>query len=306
MLKILVTGGAGFIGSNLVDRFISLGHQVVIIDDLSTGNKENINPEAKFYFMDIRSKKLEQVFKNESLDIVCHHAAQINLRKSLEDPLFDSEINIFGTINLLKSCVKHKVLKFIFASTGGALYGEQEYFPADEKHPIRPASPYGFSKFVVERHLDFCEKSYGIKYVSLRYANVYGPRQNPKGEAGVIAIFCERFFNKNKAIINGDGEQTRDFVYVEDVVGANVLALEFKESGAFNIGTGVETSVNTIFGLLKQKIGIDQKEIHASPIPGEQKRSVLDFSKAKKLLGWEPEYDLIKGIEKTIEFYRKR
>lgn len=306
MLKILVTGGAGFIGSNLVDRFISLGHQVVIIDDLSTGNKENINPEAKFYLMDIRSKKLEQVFKNERLDIVCHHAAQINLRKSLEDPLFDSEINIFGTINLLKSCVKHKVPKFIFASTGGALYGEQEYFPADEKHPIRPASPYGFSKFVVERYLDFCEKSYGIKYVSLRYANVYGPRQNPEGEAGVIAIFCERFFDKNKAIINGDGEQTRDFVYVEDVVEANVLALEFKESGAFNIGTGVETSVNTIFGLLKQKIGIDQKEIHAPPIPGEQERSVLDFSRAKKLLGWEPEYDLIKGIEKTIEFYRKR
>jgi len=306
MLKILVTGGAGFIGSNLVDRFISLGHQVVIIDDLSTGNKENVNPEAKFYLMDIRSKKLEQVFKNERLDIVCHHAAQINLRKSLEDPLFDSEINIFGTINLLKSCVKHKVPKFIFASTGGALYGEQEYFPADEKHPIRPQSPYGFSKFVVERYLDFCEKSYGIKYVSLRYANVYGPRQNPEGEAGVIAIFCERFFNKNKAIINGDGEQTRDFVYVEDVVEANVLALEFKESGAFNIGTGVETSVNTIFALLKQKIGIDQKKIHAPPIPGEQERSVLDFSRAKKLLGWEPKYDLIKGIEKTIEFYRKR
>ncbi|KPL02905.1 MAG: UDP-glucose 4-epimerase [candidate division Zixibacteria bacterium SM23_73_2] len=306
MSKILITGGAGFIGSHVADRFISLGHQVFILDDLSTGKKENINPEAEFYNMDIRSRELDWIFKDVKFEVVCHHAAQINLRKSLEDPLLDSEINVSGTMNLLGNCVKHKVSKFIFASTGGALYGEQDYFPADEKHPIRPQSPYGFSKFVIERYLEFCEKSYRTRYLSLRYSNVYGPRQNPEGEAGVVAIFCERFFNKREAIINGDGEQTRDYVYVEDVVEANALALEYKGSGAFNIGTGKETTVNTVFNLLKQKIGTGQKEIHGPPIPGEQIRSVLDYSKAKKILGWEPKFDLNEGIEKTIVFYQQR
>ena len=306
MAKILVTGGAGFIGSNVADRFISLGHKVVIVDDLSTGFKENVNPKAKFYKIDINSKKIEEIFRDEKPEILCHHAAQIDVRKSVVDPIFDAKVNIEGTLNLLNNCVKYKTKKVIFASTGGALYGEQDYFPADEKHPERPLSPYGIAKLAIEKYLYFYRESYGLDYVSLRYANVYGPRQNPWGEAGVVAIFTQRLLAGEKAIINGDGKQTRDYVYVKDIVDANLLALNYSESDFFNIGTEMETDVNTIFRLLKKKTGSKQKEMHGPKKPGEQKRSVLDYSKAKKILGWSPKYDLEKGMEGTVGYFKEK
>ena len=306
MAKILVTGGAGFIGSNVADRFISLGHKVAIVDNLSTGFKENVNPKARFYKVDINSKKIEQVFKDEKPEILCHHAAQIDVRKSVADPIFDAKVNIEGTLNLLNNCVRYKTKKVIFASTGGALYGEQDYFPADENHPERPLSPYGIAKLAIEKYLYFFRESYGLHYNSLRYANVYGPRQNPWGEAGVVAIFTQRLLSDEKAIINGDGKQTRDFVYVKDVVAANLLALNHPDSDFFNIGTGIETDVNAIFRLLKKKIGSKQKELHGPKKPGEQKRSVLDYSKAKKILSWSPKYDLEKGMEETVKYYKDK
>lgn len=304
MAKILVTGGAGFIGSNVADRFISLGHKVLIVDNLSTGFRKNIHPKAKFFKLDIRSNKMKEIFKREKIDILCHHAAQIDVRKSVENPIFDAKVNIEGTLNLLNDCVKYKTKKVIFASTGGAFYGEQDYFPADENHPERPLSPYGVAKLAIEKYLYFYKEAHGLEYISLRYANVYGPRQNPWGEAGVVAIFTQRLLTGEKAIINGDGRQTRDYVYVEDVVESNILALDYPQSDFFNIGTGIETDVNTIFKLLKEKIGSKQKEIHGPPKPGEQRRSVLDYSKAKRLLGWEPKHSLEKGIEKTINYYQ--
>jgi UDP-glucose 4-epimerase len=306
LAKILVTGGAGFIGSNVADNFVSLGHKIVIVDNLSTGFRENINPRAKFYKVDIRSKKIEEIFKKEKIEALCHHAAQIDVRKSVEDPIHDARINIEGTLNLLSNCIKYKTKKVIFGSTGGALYGEQDYFPADEKHPERPLSPYGIAKLAIEKYLYFYKEVFGLNYISLRYANVYGPRQNPWGEAGVVAIFTQKLLSGEEAIINGDGKQTRDFVYVKDVVKANLLALDYPESDFFNIGTGIENDVNTIFKLLRQKTGSKQKEIHKPGKPGEQKRSVLDCSKAKKLLGWSPKYSLENGLEETVKYYREK
>lgn len=305
MTKILVTGGAGFIGSHVADSFISLGHEVFILDDLSTGFKENINENAKFYQMDIRSKKVEKIFEKERFDILCHHAAQVDLRKSMKEPIIDAEINILGSLNLLLCCLKYQVKKIIFPSSAG-VYGEQEQFPADEIHPTRPVAPYAMAKLVVEKYLDYYHRANSLNYVILRYSNVYGPRQIPKGEAGVVAIFCENLLNNKKAKIFGDGKQTRDFVFIDDVVKANVLALDYDKSDIFNIATSVETDINRLFHLVKDKTGSNQNEVHASAIPGEQRRSVLDISKAKNNLGWEPEYDLEKGIEKTIKYYKNR
>jgi UDP-glucose 4-epimerase len=304
MTKILVTGGAGFIGSNVADRFIDDGHKVVIIDNLSTGIEANLPQKAKFYKLDIRSAVIDKIFEREKPEILCHHAAQIDVRKSANDPIFDAEVNIIGGLNLFNSCVKRKVKKIIFASTGGAIYGEQDYFPADENHPAYPLSPYGVAKLTIEKYLHFYKEVYGIDFVSLRYANVYGPRQNPFGEAGVVAIFTERLLGNKKAIINGDGKQTRDFVFVEDVVKSNVLALKYPKSDIFNIGTGIETDINYIFKVLKEKIGSKQKEIHGPAKLGEQQRSVLECSKAKSLLRWKPKYDFVEGIAKTVEYYK--
>lgn len=303
-MKILVTGGAGFIGSNLADSFIREGHQVTIVDNLSTGLESNVNKKAKFFKVDIRSVVMDKIFERTKPDVLCHHAAQIDVRKSTADPIFDAEVNIVGSLNLLNACVKHKVKKVIFASTGGAIYGEQDYFPADENHPADPLSPYGVAKLTIEKYLHFYRETYGIDFVSLRYANVYGPRQNPFGEAGVVAIFTERLLADKETIINGDGTQTRDFVFVDDVVESNLLALNYPKNDIFNIGTGKETDINCIFRLLKKITGSKQKEVHAPPKPGEQQRSVLDCSKAARLLKWKPKYTLQEGITKTVEFFQ--
>lgn len=304
-MKIIVTGGAGFIGSNVVDGFIQEGHKVAVIDNLSTGVESNVNREAGFFKVDIRSAVIDNIFEKVKPDILCHHAAQIDVRKSTDDPIFDADVNILGSLNLLNACVKHKVKKVIFASTGGAIYGEQDYFPADEKHPARPVSPYGVTKLTIEKYLHFYEASYGLEYVSLRYSNVYGPRQNPFGEAGVVAIFAERLLSGKRAVIYGDGKRTRDFVFVDDVVQANLLALDYPKSEVFNIGTGIETDINSIFRMLKRETGSKQKKIHAPPKPGEQERSVLDYSKAQRLLKWKPKSDLSTGMTKTVEFFQQ-
>jgi UDP-glucose 4-epimerase len=304
LAKILVTGGAGFIGSNVADRFIEEGHKVVIVDNLSTGVKANVNQKAKFYKVDIRSAVIDKIFEREKPEVLCHHAAQIDVRKSTNDPIFDAEVNILGSLNLFNACVKHKVNKIIFASTGGAIYGEQDYHPADEKHPANPLSPYGVAKLTIEKYLHFYREVYGINFVALRYANVYGPRQNPFGEAGVVAIFTEKLLGEKKAIINGNGKQTRDFVFVEDVVESNVLALKYPQSDIFNIGTGIETDINCIFRTLNEKVGSTQKELHGPAKPGEQERSVLECLKAKRILKWRPKYNLEEGIAKTVEYYK--
>lgn len=304
-MKILVTGGAGFIGSHIVDRFIQEDHKVAIIDNLSTGSETNINPKAKFFKVDIRSAVIDKVFEKFKPDILCHHAAQIDVRKSTDDPIFDAQVNIIGTLNLLRACVRHNAKKVVFASTGGAIYGEQDYFPADEKHPANPLSPYGVTKLTIEKYLLFFKETHGIDFVSLRYANVYGPRQNPLGEAGVVAIFSRKLLTGEQAVIYGDGKQTRDFVFVDDAVESNVLALKHPKSEIFNIGTGVETDINVLFGMLRDAAKSAQKEIHAPAKAGEQQRSVLDSSKAEKLLGWKPQFSVDQGLAKTVEYFKK-
>ncbi|MDI6767139.1 MAG: GDP-mannose 4,6-dehydratase [Bacteroidota bacterium] len=305
-MKILITGGAGFIGSHVVDACIEAGHSVVIIDDLSTGDIENVNEKATFIQMDIRDETIDRLFDTHKFDVVIHHAAQMDVRKSVEDPSFDASVNILGTINLLENCKKFGVKKFIFASTGGAIYGEQDYFPADEQHPVSPLSPYGIAKLAVEKYLYYYNAVFGLLYICLRYANVYGPRQNPLGEAGVVAIFSNKMFSGQQSIINGDGKQTRDYTYVADVVRANMLALDYDKSDIFNVGTGIETDVKTLFNLIRKYTGSNCNERHGDAKKGEQQRSVLDYSYIQKVLGWKPTISLEKGLEMTVEYFRKQ
>lgn len=304
-MRILVTGGAGFIGSHIADKYIEEGHSVIIVDNLSTGYSRNINKKAKFYRTDICSEKLEEVFKKHKIDIINHHAAQVDLRLSLARPGKDAKINIEGSLNLFQNAVKYKVKKIIIASTGGAIYGEQEYFPADESHRTNPLSPYGIAKLTVENYLKFFHRQYGIQYVCLRYSNVYGPRQLPKGEAGVIAVFCKKISNGEQPIINGKGTSTRDFIYINDVVNANVKALKCKKSITLNIGTGKETTVNSIFRYINKYFGDKIEEKHRKEIKGEQIRSVLDNSLALRELKWKPSYDINQGIELTCKYFDK-
>ncbi|MFA5405696.1 MAG: NAD-dependent epimerase/dehydratase family protein [Ignavibacteria bacterium] len=304
-MNILVTGGAGFIGSHIVDRYIKDGHKVIILDNLSTGYSKNINPKAIFYKIDICSKKIEEIFKKHKIDVLNHHAAQVDLRLSLTNPQEDAKINIEGSLNLFQNAVKYKIKKVILASTGGAIYGEQEYFPADEKHKTNPLSPYGIAKLTVENYLEFFHRYYGLNYLCLRYSNVYGPRQLPKGEAGVVAVFCKKISKGEQPVINGKGTNTRDFVFVDDVVNANFKALALKKNITLNIGTGKETSINNIFGLINNYFGNKVKEKHGKEIKGEQKRSLLDNRLAKYLLKWKPMYDIKDGIGLTCKYFEK-
>ncbi|OQX92593.1 MAG: UDP-glucose 4-epimerase [candidate division Zixibacteria bacterium 4484_95] len=306
MRKVLVTGGAGFIGSQIADALIEEGLSVEVIDNLFTGRRENVHPEAVFYEMDIRSKEINGVFKKARYDVVFHLAAQMDVRKSVADPAFDADANILGGINLLQACKNHGVKKVIFASTGGAIYGEQVSFPASEDHPQNPASPYGISKLAFEKYLQFYKSEYGLDYISLRYANVYGPRQRGDGEAGVVAIFFEKLISGEKAIIFGDGGQTRDFTYVGDVVHANILAMNYDKCGAFNVGTGIETDINTLFDAIKAVVGSHQERIYEPAKPGEQRRSVIDYSAIKMAMGWQPKVNLTHGLKKTAEFFKTR
>ncbi|MEW6738130.1 MAG: NAD-dependent epimerase/dehydratase family protein, partial [Acidobacteriota bacterium] len=269
----------------------------------------NLNPDAHFYELDLRDEKLAEVIIREQPEVINHQAAQIDVRRSVDDPRFDAEVNILGSLNLLEAARTVGVKQVIFASTGGAIYGEQSYFPADEKHPLNPVSPYGIAKLAVEKYLHYYSIVHGIPYTVLRYANVYGPRQNAKGEAGVVAIFCERMLSGQLPVIHGDGQQTRDYVYVVDVMRANSLALEQREQVAneiFNIGTAIETDVNTIFHQLQQCLGSNFPENHGPAKAGEQRRSVLGVQHAQAKLGWQPTTDLATGLRFTADYYRTK
>ncbi|MBI5475757.1 MAG: NAD-dependent epimerase/dehydratase family protein [Ignavibacteriales bacterium] len=305
-MKILITGGAGFIASHITDACLKAGHYVVIIDDLSSGSIENVNPGAKFVKLDIRDDQIKEIFRNEKFDAIIHHAAQMDVRKSVENPKFDADVNIVGSINLLENAKEFGVQKFIFASTGGAIYGEQDYFPADEKHPVRPLSPYGIAKLAVEKYLFYYHAVFGLQYIALRYANVYGPRQNPHGEAGVVAIFASKMLDENQPVINGDGSQTRDYVFVADVVRANLLALNYPQSDTFNVGTGIESDVNTLFHHIRELSRSKCKDLHADAKKGEQLRSVLDYKKIKSVLGWDPLINLEEGLKMTVNYFKNK
>ncbi|RJO61672.1 SDR family oxidoreductase [candidate division WS5 bacterium] len=304
-MKVLVTGGAGFIGSHIVDELINADYEVVVVDDLSTGREENLNKKAKFYKLDIQDTGLESIFNKERPDYVSHHAAQKDVRISVSDPVYDAKINILGTVNLLQNCVKYNVKKVVFASTGGAIYGEQNLFPAPETHPANPISPYGITKLVAEHYMYYYKTIHGMDYIALRYSNVYGPRQDPYGEAGVVSIFIQKMLKGEIPIINGDGEQTRDFVYIGDVVKASILSFKSDISeNTFNIGTGVETSINQLFRTLKEIINPSIEENHGPHKNGEQLRSVIDCSKAENVLNWKPEVSLADGLKRTCEYFQ--
>ena len=305
-MKILVTGGAGFIASQIADAFIADGHKVFIIDNLSTGFEININPKAVFIKADIGDKSLSSLFEKEKFDVVNHHAAQMDVRHSVADPAFDATTNILGTINLLQNCVRTGVKKFMFASTGGAVYGEQSYFPADEKHSTSPLSPYGISKLAVEKYLFFYHAQYNLNYTILRYANIYGPRQNPFGEAGVIAIFSTKLLKGEQPVINGSGLQTRDYVFVGDVVKASLTTLNDEASDIYNIGTGIETDVNELFHIINNVAGKGMVEKHGPAAAGEQMRSVITSDKIFNKFNWRPTTKLEVGLKNTVNFFKER
>ena len=305
-MKILVTGGAGFIGSWVADILIGEGHQVLILDNLSTGFEHNVPRKADFIQGDIRDRKLlEKVFADFKPEVINHHAAQMDVRVSVDDPVYDAQVNIIGTINLLELSVKNGVKKFIFASTGGAIYGEPEKLPADENTPPMPISPYGTSKYAVEKYLGCYKAVYGLEYVALRYANVYGPRQNPHGEAGVVAIFCNKIMSGKPCQIFGDGNQTRDYVYVKDVARANIFALN-ASVGSYNIGTEKETSVNDLVEALKKATGGEFLVEYAPARLGEVQRIYLDISMVRQVLGWSPSINLEDGIAQTWKWFVER
>jgi UDP-glucose 4-epimerase len=305
-LKVLITGGAGFIGSNVADGLLEKNYQVVIVDDLSNGKEENIPKKAKFYKIDIRDKEIQKIFKEEKPDIVIHNAAQLSVRVSVEDPMMDADINIMGGLNVISNCNIYKVKKIIFASSGGTVYGEQEYFPAEEDHPTRPISPYGVAKLTTEKYLYCYYNNYGLNYVSLRYGNIYGPRQDPYGEAGVVAIFSKKILEGKSPTINGDGLQTRDYVYVRDAVDINLRAIESDFTGAVNVGTGKETDVVRLLNILKEASGKkDIEEIHGPPKEGEQRRSQLSYRMAEEMLGWKPAVSIEEGLKLTYDWFKK-
>lgn len=305
-MKTLVTGGAGFIGSTLVDALLERGHAVAVVDDLSRGRREQVPAAAALHTVDITSPSLRDVLLAERPEVVFHEAAQIDVRRSVREPLFDTQVNVAGTVNLLQSCVDAGVRRVVFASSGGAIYGDTELVPTPEEHPAAPASAYGAAKLCGETYGNLFRTLHGLEFIPLRYANVYGPRQDPHGEAGVVGIFAERLLRGDVCVVNGDGRQTRDYVFVEDVVRANLLAADTREPNAYNVGTGVETDVNQVFELLAAACGVAAEPRHAEAKPGEQARSCLDIRNAASGLGWTPEVPLAEGLRRTVEFFRSR
>jgi UDP-glucose 4-epimerase len=304
MARALVTGGAGFIGSHLVDHLIKRGHRITVVDNLSSGRRAFVNPAARFYRLDIQSPRIKNLFKKGRFDYVFHLAAQKNIRVSTKDPVFDARVNILGSLNILENCRKYKVKKFVFASTTG-VYGEAKEVPTKETYPVRPVSPYTVAKLAVERYLDYYNEYYQLPSAVLRFANVYGPRQDASGEGGVVAIFAKKVVANRAPTINGDGRQTRDFLFVDDAVSAALVALRKSVIGTYNIGTGRETSIND---LAIKTIKISRSSIkpkHGPAIPGDQRRSALNYSKAKRIMGWQPKTSLVKGLEKTINWFNK-
>ena len=307
-MKILVTGGAGFIGSHTVDALVATGqHQVSILDNLSAGKRHQVNPAARFHEIDLRdAEAVGRVVSAESPEVIVHLAAQMDVRRSVADPSFDAQVNIVGFLNLMESARRHGLRRVIFSSTGGAIYGEQETFPASEDHPLRPVSPYGVAKMATEAYLFFYRVQYGINYTALRYGNVYGPRQDPHGEAGVVAIFCGRMLEGKPCTIYGDGKQTRDYVFVQDVARANIAAANSTVSGAINLGTGVETSVNDLYHTLGTVADVTRAPEYGPARAGEQSRSVISPARAAELLNWRPQVELAQGLDQTFTYFKDR
>jgi UDP-glucose 4-epimerase len=303
---VCVTGGAGFIGSHVAEALLARGHRVLIVDDLSSGRKENVPAGAEFHELDIRSPEAAVLMREAGVEVLFHHAAQMDVRRSVADPVHDASVNVVGTLNLLEAGRRAALKQVIFASTGGAMYGEQTAFPADEEHPAQPLSPYGVAKLAVERYLYFYHREYGLDAIALRYANVYGPRQNPHGEAGVVAIFLDRLLADREAVINGDGLQTRDYAYVADVVAANVAALGRPGFGIYNVGTGRETTVVELYGLLAAALGVTRPPTHGPAKPGEQRRSVISSEMVGRELGVRVGTTLEDGLKKTAAWFAAR
>jgi len=301
MSKILVTGGAGFIGSNLVDELVKRGNKVSVIDNLSTGKKEYLNPKAKFYKIDICSPGINKIFKHKKFDYVFHLAAQIDVRQSVANPEFDNQVNAIGSYRIFKNCGINKVKKVVFISTGGALYGDC-LKPATEETLIQPLSPYAIHKYAAERYLELCKDLYGLNYSVLRLANVYGPRQYSGGECGVVGVFTYNVAMGKTSALWGDGSKTRDFVYVADVISACFKAMSAKQVGVFNIGNGEEISILQIIDAIKKAAGKKFVYKKEPDRPGEVERSALNSQKAKKILGWQPQTKLEQGIKKTVNW----
>lgn len=302
---VIVTGGAGFIGSHVVDALVDRGHRVLVIDDLSTGRRENVNPRAQLFEFDIRSDEAATLIEAENPRTLIHHAAQMDVRRSTEDPAFDASVNVLGTLNLTQAAVDAGVSQVLFASTGGAIYGEQDVFPAPEGHPERPVSPYGVSKLAGERYLYYFHVQYGLDVTCLRYANVYGERQNPHGEAGVVAIFLSRLLRGEVPVINGDGLQTRDYIHVSDVVRANIAALGRSGFHVLNVGTGIESTVVDLYDGLRAAAGSKLEATHGPAKPGEQRRSSIDATKLRTELDLPEPISLTEGLQRTAEWFRE-
>jgi UDP-glucose 4-epimerase len=303
-MKVLVTGGAGFIASHVVDAYVERGHEVTIVDDLSSGRVENVHPKAELMVADLRDPETAIKLRGRGFDLVNHHAAQIDVRVSVADPAADAELNIVAALRLFQAMIDDGVKKIIFASSGGAAYGEPQYAPQDEQHPVTPLSPYGCAKLAIDQYLYFFRQIHGIRATSLRYANVYGPRQRKDGEAGVVAIFAGALLDGQQARINGTGEQTRDYVFVEDVVRANMAASELDLDGVFNVGTGVETSVTDLYAALCKALGVNASPEHGPAKAGEQLRSVLDGSKLRAIAKLPSPVRLEEGLRRTVEWLR--
>ncbi len=305
--RILITGGAGFIGSTIADLFLQAGWDVAVLDDLSSGKRENVPAGARLYPMDVRSGAAREAVLKERPQVVCHHAAQIDVRRSMADPRFDADVNVGGLLNLMQAAVEARSVEHVlFASSGGATYGDTDVVPTPETHPQRPVSHYGAAKAASELYLGVFRANYGIPYTALRYSNVYGPRQDPHGEAGVVAIFCGRLLEGRACTVFGDGKQTRDYVFAGDVARANLLAAEKRFDGALNVGTGVETDVVELYAHLARAAGASRPPEHAPARLGEQKRSCIDPSEAARTIGWRPEVKLADGLARTLEWFRAR
>ncbi|MBN2327338.1 MAG: NAD-dependent epimerase/dehydratase family protein [Candidatus Omnitrophica bacterium] len=306
--RCLVTGGAGFIGSHIVDQLLGAGHHVTVVDDLSSGKKENLPENAVLYEQDI-CHDLNEIFEKERPQVVFHEAAQVSVSVSVREPELDAQLNIMGSINVLEHCRRHGVQKVIYAASGAA-YGEPESLPLREDGPAHPISPYGISKFTVEQYLYGYQRQFGIQFAALRYANVYGPRQDPHGEAGVMAIFCERMLKNEQCVIFGDGEQTRDFVYVEDVARANLAVMNASIDASvhpiFNVSTQVQTDVNTIYDLVAKHTGCLMPKQYAGERPGDVRDSCLANEKIREHAGWAPEIDPDEGIRRTVAYFRQK
>lgn len=306
-MRIVVTGGAGFIGSHLVDAFVARGHEVLVVDSLVSGRRENLPEGATLVVADVRSDEAARAIEGFRPEVLCHQAAQMDVRRSVEDPVYDADVNLVGLVKTFEAARRAGALQHaLFAGSGGAMYGEQQVFPAPEDHPVAPESPYGLAKAVGEQYLALFHRLFGVAYTALRYANVYGPRQNPHGEAGVVAIFSQRLLDGQPITIFGDGKQTRDFVYVGDVVEANVRALEARLVGGYNVGTGVETDVNELAKTIIDLTGADAEPTYAPARAGEQQRSVISAKKLEEAIGFKPSVSLQEGLARTVEYFRQR